>query len=220
MEGLVTLAVVGGVLAAITLIFGKKEGSGVHSPTSGEFKDFVEQRTKEFLSGQDLDSFVRLVPEEKRAEFSLKLVSFIQAVAESSTATGLSILLKIENIERVQSTILKKSTETADQLDKIRDTIAAVEQLSKKLAANVRLVDQVHNMSKQIRQNLRFASAQTVIYFLAGLSAGFIGNVLASRPYFADVPTQQLLFWLASIFVIAVSTQIVFAIAARRSADL
>lgn len=216
----ISAAVVTGVLAALAWVSGKGTASSAHPPTSVEFRDFVEQRTKEFMDGRDLDSFVRLVPEENRAEFASRLVAFLQAVVESSTATGLAILLKIENIETVQASILEKSTETMGRLDMIRNTIADVERLSQRLAANVRLVDSIHMMSKQIRQNLRVASLQTVTYFLAGLAVGFIGNVLAARPYFATVATQQLLFLLASAFVITASTQVIFAVAARRSADV
>ena len=88
---------------------------------SAEFEEFVEKRTKEFLEGQDLDSFVQLVPEENRAEFSAKLVSFTQALVEQSTATGLAIVIKMEDIEKVQSSILEKSTQTAKKIGLFRE---------------------------------------------------------------------------------------------------
>lgn len=142
-------------------------------------------------------------------------------MVESSTATGVAVLLKIENVERIQASVLaksedllKKSDVVGQRLDGLKDTVASVVSLSQQLARNLRYTEQIFQMSVMIRQNLNHASVQTVLYFAAGLSSGFIGNVLAARRYFAGVTTPRLLIWLALIIVVTFVTQLAFTVAA------
>lgn len=248
-------AIVTGILAAIALFRGKKvprerRRMGRRSrrqkkhPSSIEFKEFLEERVNLFLSDQDLDSFVQLVPEKKRAEFSAKFVKFIQAVVESSTATGLAILLKIENIERLQGVILgrsnqvlnkttetlnslqkvedtgaqvlAKSTEALHRLDNVKDTIGTVADLSDKLATNLRYAEQINKTSRLIRENLNHASILTVLYFAAGTVSGLIGNVLSARTPFVQMPTPRLLVLLGLVLFVTASTQIHFAVVVHK----
>lgn len=225
MGALFTAAIVAGVVGALALFAGKP-GSRVKQPSAVEFEAYVQQRAKEFLDGQDLNAFISLVPEDKQAEFSKKLVKFVQALVESSTATGMSLLLKIENIEKIEASVLettsqtlRAATETLSRLNMVRDTIAAVEELSQKLNDNLRVTREIHDMSKMIRTNLNHATIQTVIIFAAGFVAGVLGNVLAARPYFSAVPTATLLLWVGLVMLLTVTTQVLFAVAARRSSS-
>lgn len=65
---LAVVAIAAGIANAIALFRRKAEPETEH-PSTVEFKAFVEERTKEFLTKQDIEAMVCLVPEDRRADF-------------------------------------------------------------------------------------------------------------------------------------------------------